>query len=292
MDENVPCDLYLHFRGKFAKTLSAGSPVTVELVEKSLRTQWPFVYVKTSDLETWHRFSPLRHSADASTRSESPRPESLYGNKRAEYVSFMKKAVVPRDTKDTRLDFAFRNAPLTIQRVIQNQMLDWYFHQFHEPPDLFHHSARVTFLVALFCTLHPLMDQKNLELLVFASVIHELTGDPAQAANKVVSQATVEFLEKNRHPVPADVLTLVRMQDELVSGKGYPHNLAGESVPLGIRIFSLVHHFEHCRMRQAGTRRTRLEAVRRLMETRKGDFDTKLWPDFWKFVQTQVEILA
>lgn len=294
-EDKSPCDIYLHFRGKFARSLTAGAVISWDFVEKSVRTQWPFVYVKKTDLAAWHSFARARHAITAPDLKEgetATRTENLYGNKRAEYVSFMKKAVILRQQGDPRLDVAVQNAAQTIQRVIQNPILDWYFNQFHEPPDLFYHSARVTFLTAIYCSLHPLLDQKNIELLIFSSVIHELSGDPTQALNKVVSQATVDQLEKGKHPVPADVMKLVKMHDELVSGKGFPNNLSGESIPVSIRVFSLVHHFEHYRMKQSGTRRARLEAVKKAMEARRQDFDSALWPEFWKFVETDVEVMA
>jgi hypothetical protein len=77
-----------------------------------------------------------------------------------------------------------------IQKISQSPMLDWYFQQFHEPPDLFYHNARVTFLSFYVSIFYGILSEKENSDLVFSSLIHELQGDPAVANKSIASEIT------------------------------------------------------------------------------------------------------
>jgi hypothetical protein len=296
-EADSPCDIYLHFRGKFAKSVQKGAPLSFAFFEKIRKTGFPYAYLKAEDQKDWENWLEKRNPIAAGktivdAETEAAEETSLYGNKRAELVSYMQKVITPKNQNDPGLKFVFENAPVAVTRVIKTPMLDWYFKQFHEPPDLLYHNARVTFLMALFCQLYPVLSVKEQEQILYSSIIHELQGDPTSSLDKVTSALTLDYLEKKQHPVPIEILSAIKMHDELVSGRGYPNNLQGEAIPKNVRVFTFFNHFDHLRLKQTGTRRTRFEATKRALEEREGDYDPALWTMFWEFLEQKIEVTS
>lgn len=293
-EEASPCDILLHFRGQFATAVPAGQAVSFKLLERLAAAQCTQIYVRAADISAWEAWAKKRYpregisSADPAKASGESR---LYGNKRAELLSFVQKSVQKREDGDKKVEQAFRTSLAAMQKVVREPSLDWYFQQFHEPPELFHHNGRVAYSVAIFCGMHPLVHDEELEALLYASLIHELEGDPAANVNTVASQQTLALLEKKKHPVPQKVTELIQMQDELCSGKGFPKNLTRDQIPLPVRVFTLFNHFDVLRTSTQGTRRVRIEKARQQMESRKADYDYALWPLFWEFWEQKVEAL-
>jgi|GEM_PF-5222300 len=295
-EEPSPCDVLLHFRGQFAMAISAGQPVTFKLLEKLAKTQCNQVYIRTKDLDAWNTWVAGRYPAGSpSTKEDAPTEDEskqLYGNKRAELLSFVQKTVQKRFEGDDGLDQSFEKALVTLKNVTRETGLDWYFKQFHEPPDLFNHNARVAYSLAIFCSLHPLLNQSDLDTLVYSTLIHELEGNPVDNIKTVVSQQTLALFEKRKDPVPKKVIELIELHDELCSGKGFPNNLTREKIPVGVRVFTLFNHFDQYRLANAGTRRARFDRTKQLMESRQKDYDQGLWPLFWEFWEKRVEAIS
>lgn len=291
-EEESPCDLFLQFRGQFALGLASGQAISFDFLHKLAKARYFHVYIRKQDEAKWNAWITRRHPQESFPEKKDADESGLYGNKRAEYFSYMQKAISLRDSSDDRLEKTIAYAGTLVQKVLRSPMLDWYFQQFHEPPDLFRHSARVTFPFAIFCLQHAILTEKELESAVFASVIHELEGDPAESLKTVVSEQTLALLEKNGHPVPQEVIALIRLHDELCSGKGFPNNKKLSEIPDQVRAFTLFNHFDHYRIRCTGTRRTRFESTKKQMEVRKGDYDPALWEKFWTFWEKQVEAVT
>lgn len=295
-EEDSPCDIYLHFRGKFAKSVVKSAPIPFSFFEKIKKTGFPYAYIKNSDQTQWQAWIQNRHPKITKPQTQSEEEEAtesqLYGNKRAELLSYMQKVITPRDQDDPFLKAAFDKARSLILDVIKTPMLDWYFQQFHEPPHLLQHNARVTFLVALFSQLYPVLSHSEASGILFSSIIHELEGDPVTSLDKITSALTLDHIEKKQVPVPANILSLIKMHDELCSGHGYPNNLPIESIPKHVRVFTFFNHFDHLRLKQTGTRRTRFESTRRAMEERKTNYDPTLWDNFWEFLENKVEVVS
>lgn len=293
-EEPVPCDIYLHFRGKSALGMSAGQNVSIAFLEKLAKAEYSHIYVRKQDLPTWQQWTAKRHPAVAGKGMPDDSAESskLYGNKRAEYLSYIQKSVHLRNDEDKDARTATTAAFAVIKKTVNHAMLDWYFQQFHEPPDLFFHSARVAYPLAAFCFLHHVADVKDIENLTFATVIHELSGDPRESLKTVVSEQTLAKLEEEKQPVPAEVIGLIRLQDELFSGKGFPGNKKKDEIPPALRAFSLFNHFDHYRLAATGTRRARFDQARQKMEARRADYDPDLWDAFWKFWETSLEAIS
>jgi hypothetical protein len=296
-DEPSPCDVLLHFRGQFATAICAGQPVTFKLLEKLAKTQCSQVYIRAGDQDTWNAWSAGRYPAAKISAKEASAPtedesKQLYGNKRAELISYVQKTVQKRVDGDKSLDASFAKALLTLKSVAREPGLDWYFKQFHEPPDLFNHNARVAYSLAIFCGIHPLLHQEETDTLIYSALIHELEGNPVENIKTVVSQQTLALFEKRKDPVPKKVIQLIEMHDELSSGKGFPNNLVLDAIPIGVRIFTLFNHFDQYRIANSGTRRARFDKTKQLMEARQNDYDPGLWPLFWDFWEKKAEAVS
>lgn len=294
-DEPTPCDLFFYFKGQYALVLSTGQPISIDVLNKIAKAGFQHAYVKTVDAPQWdlwtkHRVIPNEKPAEVTTVTNKV---DLYGNKRLELISYMLKSMQPKDQNAVDISQAIRSAKETIEGVIKSPMLDWYFKKFHEPPDLFQHSARVTFLVTIFCRFFKLLDDRSLENLVFSMVIHEMEGDPSKSHKTIVSEQTINYLKSKSYPVPEEVIQLVKMHDELHSGKGFPQNKKGAELPMGIKIFNLANHFDHYRIGAvAGTRRARIDAAKKNLEARQDDYDPKLWKLFWFLLEKYIEVVA
>jgi hypothetical protein len=294
-EENVPCDIFLHFRGQFAVAIPNGQAVTFKLLEKLAKTQWPFVYIRSSDLPAWKQWTsnrcPTSEAAQAQAQAkekEDSDPSQLYGNKRAELLSYVQRSLNKR-AEDPPLDMALTQATIHMAKVIKLASLDWYFQQFHEPPDLLHHNGRVAFSLAVFCLFHQIASGRELENLLYSALIHELEGDPLESLKTVVSQQTLSVLEKIQRPVPKEVIELIKLHDELCSGKGFPSNKKLAEIPKPVRAFHLFNHFDHYRLQSTGTRRARFDRTKQLMDARIADYDPDLLQTFWTFWTLQVE---
>lgn len=289
----TPCDLFLHFRGKRALGLGKGQEISPAFLEKLAKANYAYVYVRSQDLSLWNDWRARRHPRHGDAKdSSTPEGENLYGNKRAELLSYAQKILHRRVDGEKALDHAMDAATATLKKVISQSVLDWYFNQFHEPPDLFYHCARVAYPLAIFCTLHALGHENEIEGIVLSAVIHELSGDPRESLKTIVSEQTLEYLERERQALPAHVVELVRQHDELFSGKGFPGNKQGSVIPELVRAFSLFNHFDHYRLAATGTRRARFEQAKQKMVARKADYDPKLWDKFWQFWENSVEAIA
>ncbi len=292
-EEASPCDIFLYFRGKYVAGIAHTSPISFEFLEKIQKAKYLFIYIKSDDATLWDRWIASRYAAFAGPIDEQKREQQDRSSlKRAEFLSYIQKTIQLKNQNDPILLKAWTSSLESIQTAIKHPLLHWYFQQFHEPPDLFHHSARVMASISLFSSLNDIFDPREVEDILTAALIHELQGDPTDAQNMVASSATLETIEKHKRTAPKQVLELIQKQDELCSGKGFPNNLKAISLPMSVKIFSLFNHYDHYRLRQSGTRRARHEAVKALMEKRKNDFDETLWPLFWQFIEQQVELLS
>lgn len=296
-DELSPCDILLHFRGQFAVAIPKNQSVSFRVLEKLAKTQCSQIYIRTHDLPDWDKWIALRYPAvsplqPAKDKDEENTKKLLYGNKRAELLSFVQKSLNKRAEGDSQLDNAFSAGLSSLKKVINLPSLDWYFKQFHEPPDLFHHNGRVAYSLAIFSYFHKLFSAENLETVIHSALIHELEGSLASNQKTVVSVKTIEYLERKQHPVASDVLELIKNQDELCSGKGFPDNKTITAIPPGVRIFTIFNHFDQYRALNTGTRRARYERTKQTMESRKDDYDPGLWFLFWQFWESKVEAVS
>lgn len=297
-EEPGPCDILLHYRGQYAVAIPSGQPVPFKVLERIAKEGCSNVYIRAQDQAAWNTWTGLRYpspgqppAARKDGKSEEDKQKQLYGNKRAELVSYLRKVAVKKAGNDKTLDTAFERAFEMLQKVMKLPSLDWYFQQFHEPPDLLQHNARVALYIAIFCNLRKVISDAEIETTIYSAFIHELEGDPSDNTKTVVSLQTLAALEKRKHPVPKEVIELIAMHDELCSGKGFPNNRKRGEIPIPARIFTLFNHFDHFRLRAAGTRRAKFEQIKETMTARQLDYDHALWPLFWDFQEKQVEAI-
>jgi len=296
-EEPCPCDIFLYFRGQYASALTAGQVIGLPLLEKLAKAQCAHVYIRREHEGLWAAWAAKRYPADAPSSQPSAEEREntgkiLYGNKRAELLSYVQKSLVKKAEGDKALDEAFDKALNTLQKIVRLPSLDWYFQRFHEPPVLFHHCGRVAFGLAIFLGLRKVATEEEVEAICYSALIHELEGGLDENAKAVVSRQTLEHLEKNQHPVPREVIQCIELHDELYSGKGFPNNRKASEIPVIVRAFSLFNHFDTYRARNSGTRRARFDKTKTTMQARRADFDPTLWILFWEFWERQVEAVT
>jgi len=290
-EENVPCDIFLHFRGQFPLVLAAGQPVTLTILDKLAKANCVHIYHRRGDSDTWNTWANRRHETKFAVRENGGDQEAKFGNKRAELISYLRRSVIKKSEGSPELDYALKIGLEVLMKVVRSPMLDWYFHQFHEPPNLLQHNARVALTAVVFALMHTKSSEEEIESFLFASLIHELEGDPANSISKIASQETLAALASSKRPVPEAVIRHIQFQDELCSGKGFPSNCTKNQIPTLGRIFTLFNHFDHYRLKDAVSRRARFEQARKLMTARQDDYADEFWDAFWAFWEKHMEVV-
>jgi HD-GYP domain-containing protein (c-di-GMP phosphodiesterase class II) len=124
-------------------------------------------------------------------------------------------------------------------------------------PHLRQHCERVANSCTHFCEKFNLLPPKEIDVLYFACLLHDLglMFSPAEAASaeeEAVGEAT-EALKT--HPLLAEkwlsglslldrCLPFIRHHHEAWDGSGYPDHKKGEDIPLGARLIALFDHFD------------------------------------------------
>lgn len=297
-EEACPCDIFLHFRGKYALAISSGQVVSFKVLENMAKANCTRIYIRTQDERAWLAWTEKRHPKANQAEDQAKKKEDehtqkrLYGNKRAELISYVQKSLNKKAEGDNSLNQAIIDSQKLMQKVVNLPTLDWYFQKFHDPADLFHHCGRVSYGLVLFLKLYNIGTEEEIEVACFSALIHELEGTPKENLKTVVSQQTLDHLEKKGHPVPKEVIEQIQLHDELCSGKGFPNNKKLNQIPMVVRAFTLFNHFDSLRLTNAGTRRSRFERTKEIMEARKEDYDPTLWPLFWMFWENYMEIIT
>jgi hypothetical protein len=297
LDEISPCDILICFRGKYMPLITKGEKIGQAALEKLEKARIRRIYIPLTSVDsdwtpwiksTWN----IRQAGDAKSSSETTDPSNIYGNKRAELISYLSRTIVCRKPNEAKLNETFERALDLFQRGISAKSLDWYFNKFHEPPELFQHCGRVAFGSLLFALQFGLLSEQDRVTLSTAALIHELEGNLKDNRRVLLSEATLKNLEKAGHPIPQEVLSFLKMQDELWSGNGSPKKLAGSALPLSLCVFSLFNSFDQIRAEKTGTRRVRFDQTKKELTIRAKDFHPDLWPDFWSFWEVDWEIVS
>jgi hypothetical protein len=292
-EESCPCDIFLYFRGQYASAIPAGQVISFKLLEKLSKAHCQHVFIRRADEPRWETWAATRCPTLAPPPTTAAREDKLnYGNKRAELLSYVQKTALKKLAGDIALDEAFTKALLMLQKIVKLPTLDWYFQQFHEPPELFQHGGRVAYALAVFLHLRKVVPDDEVESICFSALIHELEGSLEANRKAVVSQQTLAALENKKHPVPREVTKWIELHDELFSGQGFPNNRKRADIPTVVRVFTLFNHFDAYRALGHGTRRARLEKTKETMVSRQADYDPALWPLFWDFWERQVEAVT
>jgi hypothetical protein len=290
-EELAPCDLFLFFRGQFVQGVAANNPLNFRFFEKLAQAKVNQIYVKKTDISLWQIWQEKRlSSAPTSAGTKAKQGNQNESVKRAELISYLRKQIHPRNPGDKKVESSMESSFLAIQKISQTPMLDWYFQQFHEPPDLFYHNARVAFLSLYVSIYYGLLSEKENSDLIFSSLIHELQGDPSEVNKSIASEITLKILEKSKHPIPKEVIQLIQMQDEHCDGSGFPNGLDGTSLKTETKIFSIANHIDHLRLREGGTRKAKSDRAKQKMQKQASFFDSGLFQKFWEVCDTQLEL--
>lgn len=295
-EEAAPCDLYLHFRGKYVLGVAANSLVHFQFLEKIAQAKLRMIYIKKEDLKTFTAWKENRYGLNPLNASPTmANPAKSEGavkanNKRPELISYLRKTFLPRNQEDKKVVGSLEKAFESFQSAAQSSVLDWYFQQFHEPPTLLFHNGRVA-LLSLYIShyLGLLSDEENKNLAI-SSLIHELEGDPSVIAKSITSEVTLKLLEKMKHPFPKEVIQLIQNQDEYCDGTGFPRGLKGDKLKPAIKVFSICNQFDHVRLREGGTRKSKYERTKQKLLKEQTRFDASLLQKIWEICETQLEI--
>ena len=152
------------------------------------------------------------------------------------------------------------------------------------------------------------MDEEWVEMLRLAAPMHDIgkIGVPDAVLNKPGKLDAEEWEEMKKHPIyggeilknpSADALilseTIALYHHEWWNGKGYPHGLAGEAIPLEARIVSVADAFDALTSKRVYKPSFTLAKALSILEEEKGThFDPKIVDAFGEILPQIREILA
>lgn len=297
--ESVPCSVYFYFRGKYVKGMSASEPISIDLLAKLSKVKYSTAYIKEEDLPIFNEWKTSRHphlqqeldNNEANSKANGKDRKNGGNEQRTSFISYAQKQLALRNASDEKLVRAVSDTARVFRKVVEDPLLDWFFKNGYENLEILQHNARVSYMTALFCISHELLDIQETENLVFSAIIHELKGDPKTSIGQGVSQQTIEYLEKKQHAVPAAVMELLHNHDELANGKGLPNQKESHEVMIANKIFSICNHFDHYRLNHFGnTRRDRLKKTITAMEEKSEMFDSFIFEEFVKFMYEEFDL--
>lgn len=167
-------------------------------------------------------------------------------------------------------------------------------------PHIRQHCERVANSCTHFCEKFNLLPPKEIDVLYFACLLHDLglmfgPAEAGQASEEAGGQASAAL--KN-HPLLAEkllsgmsllgkCLPIIRHHHEAWDGSGYPDHKKGGDIPLGARLIALFDHFDWLTAppfpRQGVDHVTALEEIIELSGKR---FDSSLVDQFAQFVES------
>ena len=167
-------------------------------------------------------------------------------------------------------------------------------------PFLRKHSERVANNSANFCAEFKLMDEKEIDTVYYAGLLHDigLATVPIDLSRKSDELTGDEEILLKRHPVSGakilsnlsflnHVMPLIRHHHEAFNGSGYPDGLRGDEIPLGARILGLFNQFDKIAFpRSTGKRMPVEDALKEIKKISNQMFDENLIPNFITFIRS------
>jgi len=147
------------------------------------------------------------------------------------------------------------------------------------------------------------MNARELEDLRYGAILHDIgkIGIPDAILKKPAKLDAAEWKEMRQHPiigarilapVPrlAGAARIVRHHHERYDGTGYPDGLAGEAIPLGARILTVVDSYSAIvDTRVYKTARSRDEAIAELQKHAGTQFDPRIVETFLQILERGIE---
>lgn len=145
------------------------------------------------------------------------------------------------------------------------------------------------------------MSARALEELRYAAILHDVgkIGVPDAILQKPGKLDSTEWLEMRRHPETgaqiiapvsrlANSAQMIRHHHERYDGKGYPDGLAGDAIPLGARILTIVDSFSAIVDRRVYREGKSLDdALIEIQRNAGTQFDPTIVPIFLDIARTQ-----
>jgi hypothetical protein len=290
-EEAAPCNLYLYFRGKYIQGVAANSPVPFAFLEKITQAKLKTIYIHNDDLPTWLNWQLQRHQDGDKHSPKSKDPTQTTNNKRPELFSYLRKTFTAKNEGDKKVVGSLEKAFVSIQEAANSSLLDWYFQQFHEPPNLLFHNGRVALLSLYISHYFALLSDDENKNLAISTLVHELEGDPASPQKSITSELTLKKLESAKRPFPKEIVQLIQVQDEFCDGTGFPKGLSASDLKETTKLFSIANQFDHIRLREGGTRKSRYDRTKQKLTKEQSHFDTSLLQKFFECCETHLEIV-
>ncbi len=166
-------------------------------------------------------------------------------------------------------------------------------------PHLRQHSERVANACAHFCEQSGLFPPKEIDLVYFAGLLHDLglifsppeiegaSGELSEEHRAVLKQHPVLSVKLLADLSPlGGALPFIRHHHETWNGGGYPDGLKGEDIPLGARLIALFDRFDWMispRFPQKGMEKT--AALEEIINLSGQEFDSSLVDQFAQFIE-------
>lgn len=147
------------------------------------------------------------------------------------------------------------------------------------------HSERVA-VYALAIAQELRLDRKSQRDIFYAAVLHDIgkIGVSERLLHKDSPLSTSEYIKVKEHPIVGanivasieglgDIANMVRYHHERFDGRGYPDRLAGEEIPLGARIITVVDSYDAMISRSYNRYMRNKDAITELRACSQTQFD-------------------
>ena len=125
-------------------------------------------------------------------------------------------------------------------------------------PFLRNHSKRVANNCANFCEEYKILDQKDVDTIYFAGLLHDIgiVAIPINLLHRTDPLTEEDMILIKKHPVSGEkvlgnlsflqeILPMVRHHHEAFDGSGYPDGLKADRIPLGARIIGIFNYLDN-----------------------------------------------
>ena len=252
------CDIYIKLSvQKFVKIFNAGSQYTKDDIDKYIKKNQRFLYIKTSDLNNY-----LEKTKNSSFLILNPNVEKDEDIIRTTHAIIHDMALSLGVTKES-IELTESIAKETIRAVKDSNELYKYLIRARNNKDyIYDHSYLVSILCCELATRMEWSDRRTLEKLCWAALFHDITleeprlamiqsleakelKDYGPTARKAYENHSIDAanLLKSAPGIPPDVDSIVLCHHELPKGKGFPRQLAPDRVFPLARVFILCHDF-------------------------------------------------
>ena len=275
--ETLPCSIYFFFKGQYIEALKKEKVIAINFITKSLIEENYFAYIKEEDKNSWQEWlNKTRRVSSLDLVTElDENPEIAI--RKAKFLQFAATNIRSKTESMAQTEIFNMGLAALREKVHHPFLIPFFLLNFSD--NILKHNSRVSFAIILFILTHPeLLNIDDANDLIFSTIIHELTGDPASVTTPHAHQESMEFILKNKMIFKEQILTCLTAHDQIHKD---------DSSHMGLRIFSLINHFDHIYLNctQSPSRKIKLEKSLEFLEAKEADFDSTVLTYFKNFIQ-------